>query len=141
MPVLPPPIPPPQQTLSSFETESSSNNDIEEHILEDERDGLTKTTEDVPTTKISGSSNHTDSEASLSSDDGIDNGTVETSEHNLEYQPGGTTSEEWSCNKRQLCPPFSYRQDGGTVVFCLHTPRVKEGSIVKLFNVSSVSYI
>lgn len=46
---------------------------------------------------------------------------------------------DWSCRKHQACPPFSYRQDDDVVVFCLHTSGVKEGSLVKLFDTTSVS--
>ena len=44
-----------------------------------------------------------------------------------------TTQGEW------VCPPFSYRQEDATVVFCLHTAGAKESTLVKLFDDYSVS--
>ena len=54
-------------------------------------------------------------------------------------QVEGLPSEVWSSSKHLACPPFSYRQDDSTVVFCLHTPGGKEGSVVKVFEKNHVS--
>jgi len=54
-------------------------------------------------------------------------------------QVEGVASEVWSSSKRLVCPPFSYQQDDSTVVFCLHTPGGKEGSVVKVFEKNYVS--
>lgn len=47
--------------------------------------------------------------------------------------------ENWSSKGHFVCPPFSYRQDNGVVVFCLHTSGVKEQSLVNLFDDHFVS--
>lgn len=47
--------------------------------------------------------------------------------------------KEWSSKGKWICPPFSYRQDDTIIVFCLHTPSVKEKSLVKYFDDHSVS--
>jgi dynein assembly factor 2 len=50
-------------------------------------------------------------------------------------------SQDWLLKGGWLCPPFSYRQEDTVVVFCLHTPHVKENSMVQCYDDHFVSEV
>ena len=49
------------------------------------------------------------------------------------------TPQQWTSTGSYECPPFSYRQDEEHVCFVLHTPAVKEKSLVSHFDQHQVS--
>ncbi len=64
---------------------------------------------------------------------------VKTSQESQEEDTSTDLSKEWSSKGEWQCPPFNHRQDETTVAFCLHTPNVKEKSVVKYFEDHNVS--
>lgn len=140
MPVLPPPLQTthyvsPKQLVSKLEPELRSESESE--LPNQNENKLDKIPNGNSATEVESTTEDVDNN---DADDGLDNSIVHT---NLSTQGGPTIShtlaEEWISTGEWSCPPFSYQQDESTVTFILHTPSVKEKSLVANFDQSIVS--
>ena len=129
LPVVPPPLlsprpfTPPQQTplISELHLDAIKQEDV--HSAED-KGGKDEQCED----KLS-----EEEETSLEPSGGS------SRELNEGSEPVVCREGEWSSTGEWTCPPFSYRQEDSTVVFCLHTAGVRETTLVKHFDEHYVS--
>ncbi len=135
LPVVPPPPPPPQSfeppcqpPLVSEIHQDATNQPSQEHenILEP----LNRQDEDESCVSVNGNKENKEAESSEDPPPELNETNQSSAFHQGEWS---STGGEW------VCPPFSYRQEDDTVAFCLHTPGVKENTLVKHFDDHCVS--